>query len=301
MTSSLLNARLSMALAMITVGSTIVASKLMAEMPVFIAAFIRFLIASPVLLMLARCAGQRLPRLRWRGWLLLCAQAGLGSVAYAVLMMLAMPLTSAADASVIAGALPAVAALLSVLLLRERLGGAGMLAIALACLGVWVLSAGGAQPAGQHWAGNALVLAAVSCEAMFLLLNKRMTTPLPPLLMAALMALLSLALCAVPALYQWRHSAAPVLQAGAVGATVYYALVPTVAGFYLWYRGAAQVSGAEASLFTAVYPVAGLLLSAAVLGETVTARHWTGIAISVAGIVIGARAPARSGPARSDG
>lgn len=284
--------------AMVTVGSTIVASKLMGEMPVFIAAFVRFLIASPVLLALVWLTGSRLPRLRWREWSLLCLQAGLGSVGYSVLLMLGLSLTQASDASVIAGTLPAVAAVLSMIVLRERLSTGAILAIVLATLGVGMLSLGDATAsasasASARWSGNALVLLAMACEALFLLLNKSIKTPIAPLVVAAAMSVLSLLLCLIPALFQWVQASEPVFTNRAVGAALYYALVPTVIGFYLWYRGAAKVSGGEASLFTAVYPVAALLLSAVVLGETIYPRHWMGAAIAVAGIVTGARAAAR--------
>jgi drug/metabolite transporter (DMT)-like permease len=286
-------AYLMMAAAMVTVGSTIVASKLMGEMPVFIAAFLRFAVASPVLAGIVWFTGKRLPRLAWREWATLCVQAGLGSVGYSVLLIAGLSLTRASDASVIAGTLPAVAALLSFVVLRERLGGWTMLAIVLATLGVAVLGLGNLAAGGddaQRWTGNALVLCAIACEAVFLLLNKTIKTPIDPLLVATLMCVLSMAFCALPALIQWIHAAGPVLSARAVGAAIYYALVPTVLGFHLWYQGASKASGAEASLFTALYPVAGLLLSAGVLGEAIETRHWIGAAIAVLGIAVGARA-----------
>lgn len=285
-----------MAVAMVTVGSTIVASKLMAEMPVFIAAFVRFVVASPILVGTVWLSGKRLPRLKWREWGTLCAQAGLGSVGYSVLLIVGLSLTQASDASVIAGTLPAVAALLSFVVLRERLSGWTMLAIMLATLGVWVLNQrdlAAVGDGGQRWTGNALVLSAIACEAVFLLLNKTIRTLIDPLVVAATMSVLSMAFCAVPALFQWTLASEPVLTVRAVGAAVYYALVPTVLGFYLWYQGASKVSGAEASLFTALYPIAGLLLSAGVLGEAIETRHWIGIGITVLGIAAGSRVSIR--------
>lgn len=293
MPSQKYTAYLSMAAAMVTVGSTIVASKMMGGMPVFIAAFLRFAVASPLLVGMAWFGGKRLPRLARREWATLCVQAGLGSVGYSVLLIMGLSLTHASDASVIAGTLPAVAALLSFVVLRERLGGWTMLAIVLATLGVAVLSLDTPAAGGEHarrWTGNALVLDAIACEAVFLLLNKTIKTPIDPALVAATMSVLSLLFCAVPALFQWTQASGPVLSGRAVGAAVYYALVPTVLGFHLWYQGASKASGAEASLLTAVYPVAGLLLSAGVLGEVITTQHWIGIAIAVLGIAVGARA-----------
>jgi len=278
----------------ITVGSTIVASKLMADMPVFIAAFLRFSLASPVLVAIVWITRKRLPSLSWREWGTLAAQAGLGSVGYSVLLIVGLSLTQASDASVIAGTLPAVAALLSFVVLREQLSGWTMLAIMLATLGVGVLGQGDLAAdgmGGQRWMGNALVLCAIACEAVFLLLNKTIRTQMDPLVVAATMSVLSMVFCAVPALFQWTQGSETVMTARALGAAIYYALVPTVLGFYLWYQGASKVSGAEASLFTAVYPIAALLLSAGVLGEAIETRHWIGAGITILGIAAGARRP----------
>ena len=67
------------------------------------------------------------------------------------------------------------------------------------------------------------------------------------------MSVLGLLACAVPALLEqaWLRP----VPATAVGAVVYYALVPGVLGFWLWFAGSSRVSGAEASLMTALMPV----------------------------------------------
>lgn len=287
-------AYLAMAIAMVTVGSTLVASKMMGEMPVFIASLMRFAIASPVLLCLVWATGRKLPRLKMREWAVLCAQAGLGSVGYSVLLIAGLSRTVAADASVIAGTLPAVVALLAWAVLRERPGGWSLIAIVLATLGVGILAVHG-EPnpdgASHRLLGDALVLAAVACEAIFLLLNKAVATPLDPLVVATIMVVLSMVFCVVPAAVQWADMGAQQpMPARAIGAAVYYALVPTVLGFWLWYFGASRVSGAEAGLFTAVFPVSGLMLSAMLLGESLTLAHGVGAGLCVLGIFLGTRA-----------
>ncbi|MES2742203.1 MAG: DMT family transporter [Pseudomonadota bacterium] len=294
-------AYLMMAAAMVTVGSTIVASQMMGEIPVFVAAFLRFSIAGAVLIALARLAGKRLPRLPRREWRVLGVQALVGSVGYSVLLMAGLAWTAASDASVIAGTLPAVAALASTLFLGERLGRCALAGIALATLGVAMLGLAGGDT-GAHgsarWAGNALVLAAVGCEAVFLLLNKSIKTEIDPLLVAAIMAVLSMMFCVVPALCQWWFTPGPVVTARAASAALYYALVPTVIGFFLWYKGASMVSGAEASLLTAVYPVTGLFFSAALLGVAIETAHAGAIAVTVLGIVTGALGSRTGWPVR---
>jgi drug/metabolite transporter (DMT)-like permease len=89
--------------------------------------------------------------------------------------------------------------------------------------------------------------------------------------------------------------------AGAWVAIAYYGLVPTVLGFVWWYRGAAEVTGTEAGLFTALMPVAGTALSAVVLGEPLAPRHGVALAFVLAAVVVGVRAGPPPGAAERRG
>jgi drug/metabolite transporter (DMT)-like permease len=90
---------------------------------------LRFFMATPVMLAIAFASGHRLPRLPWWDWVLLLAQAAAGSVGYTILLVLGLARTSAGDAAVITGTLPAVTAFVAVLLLRERPGPRLLLAV----------------------------------------------------------------------------------------------------------------------------------------------------------------------------
>jgi drug/metabolite transporter (DMT)-like permease len=132
----------------------------------------------------------------------------------------------------------------------------------------------------------------VVCEAVFILLNKRLKTAVPPLPLSATMAGIGLALALVPALIEQPWTRAP--DPAALLAVLYYALVPTVGGFLLWYAGAARISGTEAALFTALLPVSAVALSALVLHEVIGWAQLIGI-----GCVLGAIGIASIGVRRS--
>ncbi len=286
-------AYLCLAAAMATVGSTVVASKIIGvSLAPFTATALRFAIALPVFVLLMLATRKRWPRPDLHDCLLLIAQAVAGSVGYTVLLIAGTRLAAASDAGVLLGTLPAVAALVSMALLRERLALKMLIAIALATSGVIVVaSAHPEQGNASSLLGNALVLGAVFCESIFILLNKRLHVPLPPLTLSCLMAGLGLVVAIPFAAWELRHGAsAP--QASALISVVYYALIPTVLGFWLWYAGAAQVSGAEASLFTAVAPVSGVVLSAALLGESISHVLATGLGLVVGSVILTAL-PAR--------
>jgi drug/metabolite transporter (DMT)-like permease len=136
----------SLALAMVTVGTIAPASKLIAEgLPPFLAGALRLALAAAVLVpwAAARHRGARRERLDAHDRALLALQAAGGTVGFTVLMLLGTARTSAVDASVVTGTLPAVAALLSAALLGERAGPRRTLGVALAVGAVAVVGAGG--------------------------------------------------------------------------------------------------------------------------------------------------------------
>lgn len=291
-TKSLLYCRL----AMVLVGSTVVASRVIGQdMEPFLATALRHAMALPLFLALMRATGARMPRPGRRDTLLLLVQAAAGSVGYTVLLILGVAASSAADAGVIAGTLPAVSALFAVLALGERPSIRLATAIALATAGVLAVSLAGGDgaPAAAHWRGHALVLAAVACEAVFILANKRLREPVAPLALSTLMSAGGLLLSLPAAWLAARGGPAHAWSAPALWGVAYYALLPTVAGFLLWYAGSQRVSGAAASLTTALLPVSALLLSAVVLGEAIRPGQWLGLGCVMLAVALSAGASPR--------
>ncbi|CAB3835713.1 DMT family transporter [Achromobacter mucicolens] len=272
--------------AMVLVGSTVTASKIIgAGLPPFTATALRFAIALPCFALLMAASGARMPRLDRRDWLLLTVQAVAGSVGYTTLLIAGLQRTSAVDGGVILGTLPLVTAAIAVLLLGERPGKAALAAIGLAAFGVWLMSGHAAGPGkAGSLAGNALILGAVACEGLFILLNKRLRTPVAPLALSTLMAAFGLVFSAAASLAEapWTLT----FTQDAVAAVAYYALVPTVGGFLLWYAGAARVPGSEAALFTALAPVSAVLLAAGVLKEPLSAAQIAGMGCVLGAVVM---------------
>lgn len=263
--------------AMILVGSTVVASKLIAGgLPPFAATALRFAIAFPLFLVLMRLTSAQWPVLTRHDWLILLVQAVAGSVGYTTLLISGMRISSAADAGVIIGTLPVVSAAISILILGERPSLATLAAIGLAALGVLSIVFRGDAGNAASLSGNALIFGAVVCEGLFILLNKRLRASISPLVQSTLMTGLGLAAALVPATFELPDMSS--VTALSLGAVAYYALVPTVGGFLLWYAGTARVSGAEASLFTAFAPVSALVLAVLMLDEHVGWNQVAGIA-----------------------
>lgn len=286
-------AYLMMALAMLTVGSTVIASKLIGtSMPPFTAAVLRFAVALPILLLLMRVTGTRMNRPDRHDAALLLVQALAGSAGYTALLIYGTGRTSGTDAGIILGTLPAIAAIISFALLRDRISRSMVFAIALATAGV-AITAMGPRGEGGSFQGNALVLAAVVCEGLFILLNRRLHVALAPLALAASMCGLGLVL-SLPMAFGEIARGGLATQPIALAGAIYYGLVPTVCGFWLWYAGSARATPAEASLMTSLAPVSAVLLSMLVFGEKLGMLRLLGLGLVVAGILMASlRLPGR--------
>lgn len=272
-----------LALAMTTVGTTVIASKLMAgSIAPFLATALRLALALPMLLVLAWLRGERWPALTRREGALLTLQAAAGSVGYTAFLVAGLAHLPATDAGVLIGTLPAMAALFSALVLGERPDPRLWLAVLLATGGVIAVAWNGRALTASP--GVPLVLAAVVCESAFILLHKRMAHPLPPLAQATAMTGLGLLVALPFAALELPAAALPPPEA--LAAVAWYALVPTVGGFLLWYAGAARVAGSEAAAFTAIAPLTAVALAALWLGEPVGARQALGALAVLLGILV---------------
>jgi drug/metabolite transporter (DMT)-like permease len=293
-----LAATLSLVAAMVLTGANVAIGKaIVAEVPVYVFMLFRFLVSVVALAPLAaREAGPRLGAMSRTERRDLLFMALLGMVGFTVLMLEGLKRTSAADAGIITATLPAVVALLGILLMRDRLTWPQAGAVALAIAGLLLVQATGAQRGASTLLGNLLVMGAVLGEASFVILGKRLAPPYRPLRlalganMAGLVFAMPLALLDAPA-FDIGTISRPIWGLG-----TWYALSASVFCLWLWYRGLPYVETWLAGLATAALPVAALAGSALFLGETIGGWKLSGAGLVLAGIVLGALARPRDPP-----
>lgn len=284
-----------LAASMALVGSYVALSKpLLAAMPVFVLAWLRYLIGAAAMPHWLRRPADE-PPLTPRTHALLFVQALLGNFLFTLCMLYGVRLTTASAAGVIMAAIPAMVALQSWWLLRERLDARSLGAIALAALGIGLFSldkSGGAPATQGTWLGlplplwgNLLVLAAVACEAAYVVIGKRLTGRLGPKRIAALINLWGLALMtplgAWAALdYDWSRMSLPLW-----ALLVFYALAASVWTVWLWMTGLRHVPAARAGVFTVMLPISAATIGVLVMGEHLTPLQWGAFALALLGLV----------------
>jgi len=304
MLPSRLAAAVSLAAAMTLTGANVgFAKAIVAEFPIYVFVLFRFALASAALALLARGEpGPKLSAMTVVEWRDLTLMSLLGMLGFTVLMFEGLKRTAAADAGIITATLPAVAALLGVVLAGDRLSRLQGLAIALAVGGLVLVQASGAAPGPSTLLGNLLIGGAVLCEVSFVLLGKRLAPPYRPLRLALGANVAGLVLSVPLALPQL-----PAFDPASVRAEMWllgtwYALAASVICLWLWYRGLPYVETWLAGLATAAVPVAALAVSALYLGEVIGLPKLAGAALVIAAIVLGALAPSarHSGAAKAD-
>jgi drug/metabolite transporter (DMT)-like permease len=280
---------------MALVGSYVGLSRvLVAALPVLLLAWLRFGIAALAMLhWLKRGAGEA--PLSAHDRRLLFLESFIGNFLFSICMLYGVKLTSALAAGVMMAAIPAAVALLSRVFLKTRIGGRVGVAIGCAAIGIALLAlargdASASAPASA-W-GYALLLAAVFCEAAYVVIGKRLTGNVSPRRISALINLWGLALVTPFGLWQaWSFDFA------AVAATtwlllVFYALAASMVTVWLWMQGLRHVPAPQAGVFSVMLPVGAALVGVFALGERFTALHALAFALALAGLLL-ATWPAR--------
>ena len=242
-------AYLALAASMAIVGGYVGFSKaLVIVFPVFLLAGLRFAIAAVAMApWLRRPAGEAV--LDPRGRRLVFLESFFGNFLFSIFMLYGMRQSSALAAGVIMAALPAVVALLSWLLLGERIGARIGAAIACAITGIALVAlardAEGGLASGSL-AGSALLLAAVTCEALYVVIGKKLTASLSPKRISALINLWGLVLVAPLALWQLVDFSPRYIGWSYWVLLFVYAIAASVVTVWLWMTGMRHVPAASA-------------------------------------------------------
>ncbi len=283
-----LTAYLPLTASMALVGLYVALSKpLVAALPVFALAFLRFGLAAIAMAPFIRRARGEAP-LSGTEHRLLFLQSFFGNFLFSICLLNGMARTTATAAGVVLSTLPAMVAFLSWLVLRERLSRRVMLAIALAVFGIALLqfakSGGGAGDAS--WLGNLLILGAVFCEATYVIVGKRLAATRGALRVSALINLWGLAL--MTPLGLWQIAQVPL---GTIGAPtwvllVFYSIAASLVAPWLWMAGLKHIPANHAGVFTVALPIAAAIVGVVVFGETFTLLHAAALLVAATGVVL---------------
>ncbi|HYW58036.1 MAG TPA: DMT family transporter [Polaromonas sp.] len=288
-----------LALSMSLVGSYVALSKpLVAVFPVFLLAWLRFGIGGAAMLHWLKKPADEAPMTRQTRQLVFL-ESFLGNFLFSICMLYGVSMTSAVAAGVIMASIPAAVAIMSWLLLRERVTLRVWGSVACAVVGIALVSLSKYEQSisldkgqstdlssNKQWMGNLLLLAAVMCEAAYAVIGKKLTGVLGPKRITALINLWGLALVTPLGLWAaWNFDFAPV-PSSAWLLLLFYSLAASVWTVWLWMTGLKAVPASQAGVFTVLLPVSAAAVGVVFLGETMNAMEIGAFGVALTGVVL---------------
>ncbi len=286
-----------LALAMAIVGAYVGFSKLLVVVfPVFLLAWLRFGIAAVAMAGWVKREPEFAP-LDIESKRLLFFQSFFGNFLFSICMLYGMRYASALTAGVVMAAMPAAVALLSWLILRETISLRTWIAIALAIVGVVLLTLGRNADASATNAllGIALLIGAMLCESIYVVLGKKITGKISPRRISALINLWGLALITPLGLWQALSFDFTSVTWPTWGGLILYALGASVLTGVLWLNGLKTVPASHAGVFTIFLPITAALVGIAFFNEVFTPLHVVSFALALAAVLL-ATWPTKNSP-----
>ena len=295
-------------LSMALVGSYVALSKpLVAAIPVFLLAWLRFGIGGAAMLHWLKKPPDEAPMTAATRRLVFL-ESLLGNFLFTICMLYGVSMTSAVSAGVIMATIPAVVAVLSWIFLKERIGVRVWAAVVLGAAGIGLLALSKGELSTQSLRGpeallaqkqallgNALVFAAVVCEAAYAVIGKRLTGTLSPKRITALINLWGFALMTPMGLYAATQFNFSTVTLPLWTLLLFYGLAASVWTVWLWMTGLKTVPAARAGVFTVMLPISAAVVGVVFLGETLGTMELLAFAIALVGVVL-ATLPSRAEP-----
>ena len=287
---------------MALVGSYVGLSKvLVLVFPIFLLAWLRFGIGAVAMAGWVRRAPDA-ARLSVHDRWLLFLESFFGNFLFSICMLFGVSMSTALAAGVIMAGLPAAVALMSRAFLKERIAIRVMLGICCAVAGIALVSFtkhGGAADHGSSLLGNLLLVGAVTCEASYVVIGKRLTGSMSPKRISALINLWGLILVTPLGLWQALRFDFGSVAAGSWWLLLFYSIAASVVTVWLWMTGLRHVPAAKAGIFTVMLPVSAAAVGVLFLGEGVSVTQAAAFALALTGVVLATwpgRAPVTPAP-----
>ena len=288
--SSTKTAYVQMTVAMLLIGSLFVVSKVIVQtVPVFVASFLRQFLAFLALAAWLYAQKSPMPTIERRDWGVLLIQGVVGIFLFSIFALYGLKFTQAIDANIITSTTPLSMMLIAVLLLGERLTARRVGALALALLGTLAINVLGTHESGARqsvWLGNTLVVLAVLAEGVFFGFGKLLRSPISSAWLSLILTAIGSALFLPFALYSVATAELTQVPWTTWLLVLYSGVALTAFGVVLMNRGLQQVPASNASIFTALMPVSGVVLSVIFLNETFRWYHGLGMLLVLAAMAL---------------
>ncbi|MFW5836507.1 MAG: DMT family transporter [Desulfovibrionaceae bacterium] len=277
-------------------GGTWVAGRVLAQsLHPLPAAFLRFTLASVILMLACRRIQGRFPRLEPRRIPGLLFLGATGVFLYSYCFFLGLQTMTASRAVLIVACIPVCIALCSAAIFRERLGPQRIAGALVSLSGVFVVIADGSPMAllatgSGFGAGDALILGCVASWTAYSVAGKAIMRDMSPLTAVTWSCVFGALLLFFPALFS--ELVPDISRAGWLDwvCLAYLGVLATSYAFVWYYQAISIIGPARSGVFINLVPVFAVILGFLLLGETLHLSVLAGGAMVVLGVWLTNRA-----------
>ena len=271
-------------------GGTFIAGRVIgSDVEPFSAAFVRFVFASVMLLLLTWRVEGRLPPIRREQMIPIILLGMTGVFAYNAFFFKGLQTVSAGRASVIVATNPILITILSALLFKERLTLTKATGILISVTGaIFVISRGNPSDVltGTLGWGELFTFGCVLSWVSYSLIGKAVMADLSPLVSVAYSSVAGTVALLFPAYLEGVTRDINHYPISSWLALLYLAFFGTVLGFQWYYQGIKAIGPSKASIFINFVPISAVVLAFLVLGEPVTPSLVAGVILVSTGVYL---------------
>ena len=271
-------------------GGTFIAGRLLVgEVQPFAAAFLRFTIATIVLLIITLRSYKKLPSVPRDQWLPLLLLGLSGVFAYNLFFFRGLQLIEAGRAAVIIANNPIVIAIFAALLFGEKLNLLKIVGILLSVCGAIVVITQGHPTTILHSGigkGELYIFGCVISWVIYSLVGRAAMRSLSPLTAVTYSALIGALLLFPAACLEGMLTQITDYSRTAWLSLLYLGLCGTVLGFVWYYQGIQRIGSTRAGQFINFVPICAIFLSAWLLDEPLTASLLGGVLLVSSGVYL---------------
>lgn len=259
----------------------------LSEVPPITLGFIRFLVATPILVAHSYRKDQKGFRTIFlRNFSSLVLMGLTGIVGYHVFQNLGVELTSATNSSIIISSTPIILALLGILILKERISASRVLGIAVGFLGVLVIILSESQEllSSSGFVGDMFCLGAAFSWAVYSIVVRGLTTRYSPVGLTATSMVFG-TIFLVPPMYLLESPSLPTTHSVWL-VVVILSLGASCLAYVLWNQVLSEMDASKAGVTLFLIPVVSASLSVVFLSEPLTPLLIAGMALVLLGVFI---------------
>lgn len=196
-----------------------------------------------------------------------------------------LSLSSTANAALIQAVIPAVVALLSVLILKEKITTPHAFGIGLSIAGILLISGNPSSDGSATLIGNLLIIASVVSWSVYNIQSRQLPEGVDPIVSTTASFYTGVMYLLPFTAWDISQQGIPYIAPAAWSALTYLGVVASALAYFLWNLGLSKMDASQAAPFINLIPIIGLALSI-LTGESVSILQISGGLIAIIGVLI---------------